>query len=54
MHEQLLEAAKRAIEDLFSDGKVSIETTLQDMKELRDLIDENLDMLESDLELSIT
>jgi len=54
MHEQLLEAAKKAIGDLFSDGKVPLETTLQDMKELRDLIDENIEMLESDLELSTT
>lgn len=43
-----MEAAKRAIEAVMSDKSVSPQETAARMKELRQLIDENLDALKDD------
>lgn len=50
IHEDLLKAAKEAIENVFSDTSVDLEDTLNDMKELREAIDNNIVLLKEDIE----
>lgn len=45
----LLEEAKRAIEELFSDKSVSLETALENMEILRDEIEMYIDAIKGDI-----
>ena len=48
-HDRLLKAAKEAIDRLFSDTSVSQETTMEDLRELRDDLDIRIEGLISDM-----
>ncbi len=48
-HRRKLEAAEKAIEDLFSDTSVSQESTLQDLGDLADQIRVKQECIRSDL-----
>ncbi len=50
-HEKLIEKAKDAIEELFSDMSVSQSTTLKSLEELRDEIDNKIDCIVHDLKI---
>ena len=48
-NEQLLENARKAIEELFSDTSVSVERAIENLQSLKDEIDVNMTALEADL-----
>lgn len=48
-NEELLEKAKKAIDDLFSDRSVSVETAIENMEELQGDIESKIDALNCDL-----
>jgi hypothetical protein len=48
-NEMLLEKARKAIEELFSDTSVSVETAIENLQSLRDEIDVSIESLKSDL-----
>lgn len=50
MHQILVDAASRAIDELFSDTSVSLETTKGDLEVLRDEIDMKIECLDLDIE----
>lgn len=48
-HEQLLQDAKDAIDEVFCDKTVNPAKTLESMEELEDLVKSSIDALRSDL-----
>ena len=51
-NEDLLQKAQDAIDDLFSDQSVTVETAIENMETLKGDIDSKLDALANDLELA--
>ncbi len=51
-HDRLLDAAQKAIEDLFSDTSVSAAQTRSDLNDLRTDIDIKIECIDSDLKWS--
>ena len=48
-NEKLLEAARKAIEELFGDTSVSVQTAIENLQSLRDEIEINIHALQADL-----
>ena len=48
-NEQLLENARKAIEELFSDTSVSVQTAIENLQCLKDEIDISITALKADL-----
>lgn len=50
MNSDLLEAAKRAIEELYNDTSVSLEKAIENMEALQEQVRDNINQLHWDLE----